>query len=63
MEEEEDGADEDCKLSERLLENAARNFQTAIEGGDVVRIRVANEMVETAKNQLSLVKKKRNVLF
>ena len=58
-EEEEESADEECKLAERLLEEASRNLSTAIEGGDMIAIKMANEMVETSRNKLSVVSKAR----
>lgn len=60
LEEEEESLDAECKLAEKLLEEASRNLRTAIEGGDIVAIKMANEMVEAAKSKLSNVSQKRH---
>jgi len=60
LEKEEEAANEDYKLAERLLEDASRNLTKAIEEGDMVGIKIANEMVENARNKLSRVTEKRD---
>jgi len=42
-----------------LLEDASRNLTKAIDEGDMVGIKIANEMMENARNKLSRVTEKR----
>ena len=45
---------------ERLIKSASQNLRVAIEAGDMVGIKMANEMLERAKKKLNLVTQNRS---